>query len=437
MQYFADLHIHSRFSRGTSKYLTLSELDLWARLKGIAVVGTGDATHPAWLDELAEQLIPAEEGLYMLNPSFFAIPEDFAGIPWIDSVEPTRFAITAEISTIYSHETDDGKKVRKVHHLCIFSSLEKAKEFSKKLGKRGNITSDGRPIVGLSSRELLALALESDLDILFIPAHIWTPWFSVLGSRSGYNSIEACYGDLTPHIYAVETGLSSDPPMNWLCSFLDPFTLVSNSDAHSAKNIGREANILDTNLSLPAIRQAIKTKKGFLGTIEFFPEEGKYHHDGHRKCGISLTPVGTLKHNGLCPVCGKKLTIGVQNRVAQLADRDSLNPEEHPPYTSLIPLPELISHITGRGVATKTVNHKYITTLAALGAEYNILIKLPLENIEKHDPKLAKAIANLRNRKINSSAGYDGEYGKIIPGGDTTRTHLDFSPVELMKLKKK
>jgi DNA helicase-2/ATP-dependent DNA helicase PcrA len=334
MRFVADLHIHSHFSISTSRELTPERLEAWARRKGIQVVGTGDATHPGWLSELKESLEPAEEGLYRLRAEAAAaspgapLPPEYQG-----RVLPPRFLLSAEVCTIYRR----GDRTRKVHHLILLPGLAAAESLQRRLERVGSLVSDGRPVLGLDAQRLLEIVLESCPGSCFIPAHIWTPWFSALGDKSGFDSIEECYGELAGEIYAVETGLSSDPPMNWACSFLDRFALVSNSDAHSPEKLGREANLFDTELSYPAIIAALKTgaiadgsssasagsstPRGFLGTIEFFPQEGKYHYDGHRKCGVRWEPRQTLEKGGLCPVCGKPVTVGVLHRVAQLADR--------------------------------------------------------------------------------------------------------------------
>ena len=307
--YIADLHIHSHFSRATSKDCDAPHLDWWARRKGIELMGTGDFTHPAWRAQLHEQLVPVGEGVYALREAL--------RLGGCAPGPAPRFVISGEISCIYKR---DGK-TRKVHNLILLPSLEAADELAARLAAIGNIHSDGRPILGLDSRDLLDITLTACPEAEFIPAHIWTPHFSMFGAFSGFATIEACFGDLAPHIHAVETGLSSDPPMNWRVSALDGRTLVSNSDAHSPAKLGREANMLETALSYPALTHALRTGEGFLGTVEFFPEEGKYHLDGHRSCQICLAPSETLRLGGLCPVCGKKLTIGVEHRVEALADR--------------------------------------------------------------------------------------------------------------------
>ena len=295
-----------------SRDCDLEHIDMWARKKGIGVVGTGDFTHPAWRAEMELKLLSEENGLYRLNDE-----DILSRSPAYNSTEP-KFIITGEISSIYKK----GDKVRKVHNTIFLPSIEAADLLARKLEKIGNIHSDGRPILGLDSKDLLEITLDSCPDAVFIPAHIWTPHFSLFGAFSGFNFIEECFEDLTENIFALETGLSSDPPMNWRVPQLDKYTLVSNSDAHSPSKLGREANIFDSEVSYKGIKRALETKQGFLGTIEFFPEEGKYHLDGHRKCGLRIQPSKTVEYNGKCPICGRKITIGVQHRVEELAQRE-------------------------------------------------------------------------------------------------------------------
>src|SRR6266498_858472 len=303
MRFHVDLHVHSKYSRATSRDLDLEHLAYWACRKGIGVVATGDFTHPAWRAEIKEKLVPAEPGLFRLRPDLEAgvtqqLPAACQTIP--------RFMLSVEISTIYKK----GDRTRKIHHLIYAPDFDTADRISASLGRIGNINSDGRPILGLDSRHLLEITLESHPDAYLVPAHIWTPWFAVLGSQSGFESIVECYGDLSDQIFAVETGLSSDPPMNWRLSMLDRYRLVSNSDAHSPARLGREATTLDTALDYFAIRDAFRNGEGYVGTVEFFPEEGKYHLDGHRKCGVRLTPEETKAQGGRCPVCGQPVTVG-------------------------------------------------------------------------------------------------------------------------------
>ncbi len=401
--FLADLHLHSRFSRATSRDCDAPHLDWWARRKGLQLLGTGDFTHPAWRAELKEQLVPAGEGVYALRDGL-RLPGEAPG-------EAPRFVVTGEISSIYKR----GGKTRKVHNVILLPSLEAADELAARLEAIGNIHSDGRPILGLDSRDLLELTLDTCPDAEFIPAHIWTPHFAMFGAFSGFDTIEECFGDLTPHIHAVETGLSSDPPMNWRVSALDKLTLVSHSDAHSPGKLGREANVLNTGLSYPELVRAIRTGEGFEGTLEFFPEEGKYHLDGHRSCGVCLTPAETLARGGLCPVCGKKLTIGVEHRVEALADRPAgSRPENAKPFESLAPLPEVLAASTGVSAASKKTQARYEELLHTLGPEVSILREVPLADIEHAaGPCVAEGIRRLRLGQVERRAGFDGEYGTI------------------------
>jgi DNA helicase II / ATP-dependent DNA helicase PcrA len=410
MRFHADLHVHSKYSRATSRDLDLEHLFAWAARKGIGVVGTGDFTHPAWRGELKEKLVPAEPGLFRLRDEIEnAIAQTLP--PACQS--PVRFMLSVEISTIYKK----GEKTRKIHHLIYAPDFAVADRISDRLARIGNIASDGRPILGLDSRDLLEIALTSSPDAYFIPAHIWTPWFAALGSQSGFDSIKECYGDLAEHIFAVETGLSSDPPMNWRLSMLDRFRLVSNSDAHSPGKLGREATTFDCAVDYFAIRKALETGEGYVGTVEFFPEEGKYHLDGHRKCGIKFSPRETLAAGGRCPVCGGPMTIGVLHRVEALADRSeaqALPPPTAGEVSNLVPLAEVLGEIAASGPSSKTVERGYGRLLSALGSELAILQSVPLEDIARlNSSLLAEAIARLRAGKVIRDAGYDGEYGVI------------------------
>lgn len=393
MQYLADLHIHSRFSRATSRDMTLENIDRWAQLKGIAVIGTGDFTHPVWLEEIKEKLVPAEEGLFKRKGS------------------SVRFILSAEISNIYSK----NGKCRKLHNLVLVPSIEDASKINTRLKRIGNLSADGRPILGMDSKYLLEIVLESAPEAIFIPAHAWTPHFSVFGSNSGFDSIAECFEDLSPHIRAIETGLSSNPPMNWRVKELDNITLVSNSDAHSPAKLGREANILEGDMSYTHIKNAITKGKGFKGTIEFFPEEGKYHFDGHRLCKVCLSPEETRKLNNLCPHCGKKMTRGVMYRVQELAARkEGFKLPGAPPFYSLVPLMEIIAQVKGVGTGTKAVTEEYYRLLEKIGNEFYILLDAPIGKIEKAcSPILAEAIRRVRKGKIKIFPGYDGEFGKI------------------------
>lgn len=404
MFFYSDLHIHSKYSRATSRDCNLEQLAFWAKKKGLSVISTGDFTHPAWFSEITEKLVPAGDGVYRLRP-------DIEKQIFNDGSEPVRFILSVEISTIYKK----WDKTRKVHHVCFMPDLEAAEKFRQKLGAIGNIVSDGRPILGLDSRSLLETTLESGEGACIIPAHIWTPWFSALGSKSGFDSIDDCYEDLSEHIFAVETGLSSDPEMNWRVSKLDRFRLVSNSDAHSPAKLAREATVFNTEPDYFHIMNALKTGDGYVGTVEFFPEEGKYHEDGHRKCNVCLTPEETKALNGICPVCGKPLTIGVSYRVNELSDRkgDFTPPPTAGEVYSLVPLPEIISEILGVGVGSKSVVTEYERITQKLGSELSILQELPLDDISKASPLLGEGISRLRQGKVIKHAGYDGEYGVI------------------------
>ncbi len=398
MRFIADFHIHSPYSRATSSLLSLENIAKWAVKKGISVIGTGDFTHPTWLLELQKKLKEGEYGLYELVPTI----SDFG-----NSLKP-KFIISGEISCIYKK----NKKLRKIHNLILLPDIESAIKLNDRLKKIGNLKADGRPILGLDAKDLLEIVLDVCSESFFIPAHIWTPWFSLFGSKSGFDSIEECFEDLKDHIYALETGLSSDPPMNRLLSCLDKYILVSNSDAHSLAKLGREANIFDTELNYRAMIDAMKSGKGFLGTIEFFPEEGKYHLDGHRKCNVCLSPDKSMALNNICPVCGNPLTIGVLHRVYELADRNE--PKLRKPFYSLIPLNEIISEIMGYGPNTKKVKDTYNKLILKLGSEIDILMDIPLEEIEREEGELlAEAIKRMRLQKVIKRPGYDGKYGKI------------------------
>jgi len=406
--FYADLHIHSKYSRATSRDCDLQRIAFWARKKGIAVVATGDFTHPAWFAEIREKLLPAEPGLYRLRPELERTVDRWSGGPG----EPVRFMLEVEISTIYKR---DGR-TRKVHHLIYVPGMDQAARLGAELERIGNIHSDGRPILGLDSRHLLGLVLDCGSGSYLVPAHIWTPWFAVLGSKSGFDSVEECYGELTEEIFALETGLSSDPPMNWRLSPLDRYRLVSNSDAHSPPKLGRECCVFDTPLDFFAMRRALQTGEGYRGTVEFFPEEGKYHYDGHRKCGVCLAPEETRRHNGLCPVCGKPVTLGVMHRVVELADRaeDAVPPVERQAFRSLIPLDEVLAEISGVGPQSKSVQREMHALLARLGPELFILEQAPVEDIRRAGSSLlAEAVRRMRCGEVIRVAGFDGQYGTI------------------------
>ncbi|MCX6235400.1 MAG: UvrD-helicase domain-containing protein [Bacteroidetes bacterium] len=416
MRFIGDLHIHSHFSIATSQELNPEHLDYWAGIKGIEVVGSGDFTHPGWLQELKEKLEPAEEGLFRIKKAY---RKQSPALPGHDMKSPTRFILSSEISNIYKK----NNKVKKIHNIIFAPDLESVERLQRELKRMGfNITSDGRPILGLDSRDLLEMVLNCSDKMFLVPAHIWTPWFSVLGAQSGFDSIEECYADLASYVYAAETGLSSDPPMNWMCSILDRYTLISNSDAHSPDKLGRNANLFNTELSYNGIIDAIKTgdPEKLHGTIDFFPQEGKYHYAGHRKCGICWNPLETVKNKGICTVCGKSVTMGVMNRVVELSDRnDILERKNRLPFYSLIPLPEILSEIYGVGTGTKQVKSVYFSLIQKAGSEFNILLNMSIEEIKNlgHDI-LSEAIRRMRNREVILSEGYDGEFGRIKVFGE-------------------
>ncbi len=429
MRRAADLHIHSRHSIATSPKLTPVHLDRWARVKGLDLVGTGDCTHPAWLAELGESLEPAGDGLYRLRPElrreFDAGPALSENLPEPGTDRAVRFVLSGEISTIYSR---DGR-TRKVHHLVLLPDFEAARSFQSSLSRVGNVASDGRPILGIDSRDLFSILLDSDPRAILVPAHIWTPWFSALGERSGFDSIEECYGDLADRITAIETGLSSNPPMNWAVSSLDRFAIVSNSDAHSPEKLGREATILDMEDSWEGLTRALGGG-GPAGriqeTLEFFPQEGKYHADGHRACGVVRMP--GEDSCGSCPVCGKPLTPGVLGRVAALADRpveeSAPCPAEYAgtnrrPYRSLIPLKEILAELIGAGEGSKAVAAAYGSLVREAGSEFGLLLDLDLREIGAlrapgiPGELLAEAVGRMRSGRVRIRPGYDGEYGEI------------------------
>ncbi len=407
MKFIADLHVHSHYARATSKNLHLESLYQWGQIKGIDVIGTGDFTHPKWYEELCQKLEPDGSGLYMLKEP----PKD-KGIPGVSPISKNiRFILSVEISSIYKKKG----KVRKNHNLVYAPDLETAGRLNKKLSKIGNLASDGRPILGLPSRDLLEIVKETSEEAYLIPAHIWTPWFSTLGSKGGYDDVEACFEDMTEALFALETGLSSDPAMNWRWSELDRYTLVSSSDAHSPQKLGREANKFHTEKSYRGIFQALKTKQGFEGTYEFYPEEGKYHLDGHRKCNIRLEPKESIQQSNICPVCGKPLTIGVLHRVIALSDRNTpLQPASAPDFDYIIPLPEILAELYQVGPKTKTVLKAYTKLINQFGNEFTLLTQTPIEDIAHTGAsRLAEAIRRMRAGEVYPIAGYDGEYGRI------------------------
>lgn len=420
MRIIADLHIHSPYARAVSKEMTLENLDRWAALKGITVMGTGDFTHPKWMAEIKSKLEPAEQGLYRLK-------KQEAG----SKNQETRFMLTVEISSIYKK----GGKVRRIHNLIFAPSIETAEKINTKLGWLGNLKSDGRPILGLDSEELAKIVFDVDAEAVLVPAHAWTPWFSVFGSMSGFDSIEECFGTIAPHIFAIETGLSSDPGMNWRLSALDHIALISNSDSHSLQRIGREANIFDTELSYAGIIAAIRSHdpKRFLFTVEFFPEEGKYHYDGHSAHKVRMSPEETRAVNGKCPTCGRPVTVGVMNRVELLADRPAgAKPPGVIPFKSMVPLDEIIGEAFDMGVSSKKVKEEYHRLVAALGSEFSVLLEAPASDLASATrPEIVEGILRVRDGRLKIEPGYDGEYGTVNIFDETDRKNMAEGQVPL------
>ena len=393
MKLYADLHLHSHYSRATSREMNLEGMSKYARLKGINLLGTGDFQHPKWLEELKGKL-RMEDGFYKYNDVYFILQ--------------------TEISSIYSH----NGKTRKVHHVVLAPDLDTAEKLQKEFTKWGRIDYDGRPIFGKSSKEVVKTVTGVDSRCEVIPAHIWTPWFGLFGSHSGYDSMKECYEEEIKHIHALETGLSSDPPMNWRIRELDNYNLVSNSDSHSPWpwRMGRECNIFDVN-SYDSLIRAIRTGQGLLGTIEVDPAYGKYHWDGHRNCNFSSSPARTKELKGICPVCKNPLTIGVEHRVEELADRPAgYKPEKAKPFKELIPLAEIIARFIGKGVNTKAVWNKYMEWIDRFGNEFYIMLDAPEEEILSFDRKIGSAILMTRKQEVKVKPGFDGEYGVPVFG---------------------
>ncbi len=391
MKLFADLHIHSHYSRATSKEMNLEGITKYAKIKGLGIVGTGDFTHPKWFEELKEKL--------KFNGDFYEYNNIF-------------FVFQTEISNIYSHKG----KLRKVHHVILAPDINTVEKLNSEFKKWGRVDYDGRPIFGKSSKELVKMVYSINEMCEVIPAHVWTPWFGVFGSKSGYDSLEECYEEEVKKIHAIETGLSSDPEMNWRISALDKYTLISNSDSHSPWpwRLGRECNLLDVN-NYEELIKAIRTKKGLIMTIEVDPAYGKYHWDGHRNCNISMPPKESIKRNNVCPRCGRPLTIGVEHRVEELADRpEGYVPEGATPFKKLIPLSEIISIIRKKGIATKYVWEEYMKWIQKFNTELNLMIYADEEEIKRFDKKIGNIIIKLRENKIKVKPGYDGEYGTPI-----------------------
>jgi uncharacterized protein (TIGR00375 family) len=411
MKFVADLHVHSKFSRATSRDMTLDSLACWSKIKGISLVATGDFTHPEWLFLCKQKLESTGNGFYTLKEIIPPQNEFLRSFSF--SPGDISFILSTEISLIYSKRG----KVRKIHLLVLAPDFDAVDKLNGRLSGIGNLRSDGRPILGYDAKDFLKLVVRYAPECKVIPAHIWTPWFSLFGANSGFDAIEECFEEMTPHIFALETGLSSDPPMNRRLSALDKYTLVSNSDAHSPSRIGREANVFDTDFSFQGVIDALtrKDEDRLLYTVEFFPEEGKYHYDGHRKCGVLLSPKETIRHNYICPECGKKLTVGVLHRVHELADR---KPEELPPhstpYKNLIPLNEVIAQAMEKTPECKSVWECYFRFIREFGNEQAILIDIPVDRLSQISPeKVSLGIAHMRHGRVNIQPGHDGTYGTI------------------------
>lgn len=407
--YIADLHLHSRFSMATAKNCDLQNLEFWGKKKGIELLGTGDFTHPLWRREIKEQLNREDNGFLRLKEEYSLQPA--GGGRAFMRVSP-RFVITGEISCVYKK----NGKTRRVHNVILLPDVDAADRLAAALEKIGSLHSDGRPILKLDSRDLLELALDCSAEVILIPAHVWTPHYSMFGEFTAFESVEECFGDLSQYIWALETGLSADPEMFWQISALDRYQLVSNSDAHSPAKLGREATLIDGDYSWSGLSQAIKTGTGLRGTIEFFPEEGKYHSDGHRSCGVCLSPAETAACRGICPVCGKKLTIGVSNRISRLADRElGYRPAAAKGYESLIPLPEILAASIEKKPDSVVVKRQYDALLAELGPEFEILRECPLDEIGRAaGARAAEGIGRMRRGMVERVPGYDGVYGEIV-----------------------
>lgn len=408
MNYVADLHVHSPYARATSKAISPESLYQWAQVKGIDVVGTGDFTHPVWLALLKDKLLPAGNGFYCLKD----LPRQSL-VPGMRRMSKTvYFCLSTEVSTIYSF----AGRLRKSHHLIYAPDFQAVDQLNKRLSKVGDLAADGRPILKLSARNLLEIVCETGSRCHLIPAHIWTPWFSIFGAKSGYDAIQDVFKDLTEHIFALETGLSSDPTMNWRVSDLDRYTLVSNSDAHSPQKLGREANRFDTAINYDALFDALHTRKGFKGTLEYFPEQGKYHLDGHRVCALPLLPRQTLRYEGRCPKCKKPVTVGVLHRVEDLADRVTpQRPTDTSGFDYIVPLPEIIAQVMGYQVNAKRVHTAFAKIINQFGSEFRFLLETPIADIEAKLPMpYAIAVNRLRSCQVKKYPGYDGVYGKMV-----------------------
>ncbi len=408
MELLTDFHVHSRYAHGTSKFSTLEGLYEWGKLKGINIIGTGDFTHPTWFAELQDKLVPDGHGLYQLRRDIaheieMRLPESVRGTL-------IRFVPTVEIATIYSK----GGRVRKIHQLIVMPDLQHAHELIIRLSKIGNLSADGRPIVGMDAKELLRMSLDITPKSLYIPAHIWTPWFGLFGSKSGFDSLAEAYEELTPQVRAIETGLSSDPAMNAHIRSLNGLAITSHSDSHSPQKLGREATVLNCKPEYNDIINAFKTNDARLtGTIEFFPQEGKYFGDGHRKCGVHFTPAETKAHQGICPVCHRPLTVGVNYRVDELAETKAYKSGKRAEY--IVPLAEILAELHGvKSTSSKAVQKQLMGMYTALGDEFGILRSVPIDDIQNAGfTETAQAIQALRAKNVTITAGYDGVYGVI------------------------
>ncbi len=409
MRTIVDFHIHSKYSRACSKELVPARLHEWAQYKGIDIIGTGDFTHPLWFKQLEEQLEPAEEGLFRLKDEYHTTTYENKRL-----IKPVRFILTSEVATIYSH----AGKLRRIHTILVAPSFAAVRTINKELATIGNLTADGRPILGLPTKELARIAFEADPNCLVIPAHAWTPYFGILGSKSGYDTLQECFEELTPEIFAIETGLSSDPEMNWRLKQLDNISLISCSDAHSLPNLGREATVFDLPAaSYRALRSALQKKdpERLLGTIEFYPQEGKYHHDGHAEHKVSYSPEETRKHGYKCEVCNKPVTVGVMNRVAELADRaEGYQPKAMLFSQHIVPLQEIVANAYGVGKSSKKVQAEYWKLIHGLGDEFTILLDLTLAEIATvATPRVLEGIRRVRAGQLHIEPGYDGIYGVV------------------------
>ncbi len=392
-EFVADLHLHSRYSRACSRELSVSELAKWAKLKGIGVLGTGDFTHPLWGQELKEALREAGHGLY-----------EHAGV---------LFMLTVEVNTLFYV----AGRCHQIHHVLMAPSFQAVDRINQELEAFGNLGSDGRPTLSMEAWRLVEIVRGADPRCVVVPAHAWTPHFSVFGSNSGFDTIEECFQHQAQHIFALETGLSSDPAMNWRLSALDRYALISNSDSHSARRIGREANVFAGEPSYDGIMDALRTRDPakFLYTLEFFPEEGKYHYDGHRNCGVRWAPEEARRHQLICSKCGRKVTVGVMHRIDKLADRpEGATPTNPIPFKRTVPLDEIIAEAMGQGVGTLGVDREYQALVYKCGTELDVLLKVPEEDLRRHaSAKIAEGILRIRQGRVHIEPGYDGEYGKV------------------------